>query len=127
MGWHMILILIFIFLLSANPSAQNPAKSPREGSCVRLRPERANHVWSYDFVKAMTHDGRGLRIAGDCHDHASGIATLTTGRTDPVEFSAVRIVYGKFRPQCGGGGRGRAWLRRRMSLRNGPLSKQDYR
>ena len=22
----------------------------------------ANHVWSYDFVKAMTHDGRGLRI-----------------------------------------------------------------
>jgi len=32
------------------------------GSCVRLRPERANEVWSYDFVKAMTHDGRGLRI-----------------------------------------------------------------
>ena len=26
------------------------------------RPERANHVWSYDFVKAMTHDGRALRI-----------------------------------------------------------------
>jgi hypothetical protein len=22
-----------------------------DGSCVRLRPERANHVWSYDFVK----------------------------------------------------------------------------
>src|ERR1017187_8903993 len=22
----------------------------------------ANHVWSYDFVKAMTHDGRALRI-----------------------------------------------------------------
>jgi putative transposase len=33
-----------------------------DGSCVRLRPERANHVWSYDFVKAMTHDGRALRI-----------------------------------------------------------------
>ena len=29
---------------------------------MRLRPERANHVWSYDFVKAMTHDGRALRI-----------------------------------------------------------------
>jgi len=27
-----------------------------DGSCVRLRPERANHVWSYDFVKAMTDD-----------------------------------------------------------------------
>jgi putative transposase len=33
-----------------------------DGSCVRLRPERANHVWAYDFVKAMTHDGRTLRL-----------------------------------------------------------------
>src|ERR1017187_4551445 len=33
-----------------------------DGSCVRLRPERANQVWSYAFVKAMTHDGRALRI-----------------------------------------------------------------
>jgi putative transposase len=33
-----------------------------DGSCVRLRPERANHVWSYDFVSALTHDGRTLRI-----------------------------------------------------------------
>jgi putative transposase len=32
------------------------------GSCVRLRPERANHVWSYDFVSAVTHDGRTLRL-----------------------------------------------------------------
>ena len=33
-----------------------------DGSCVRLRPERANHVWSYDFVSAMTHDGRTIRM-----------------------------------------------------------------
>jgi transposase InsO family protein len=33
-----------------------------DGSCVRLRPERANHVWSYDFVSALTHEGRTLRI-----------------------------------------------------------------
>ena len=33
-----------------------------DGSCVRLRPEHANHVWSYDFVSAMTHDGRTLRL-----------------------------------------------------------------
>ena len=33
-----------------------------DGSCVRLRPERANQVWSYDFVSAMTHDGRTLRL-----------------------------------------------------------------
>lgn len=33
-----------------------------DGSCVRLRPTHANDVWSYDFVKARTHDGRGFRI-----------------------------------------------------------------
>ena len=33
-----------------------------DGSCVRLRPERGNHVWSYDFVSARTHDGRTLRL-----------------------------------------------------------------
>ena len=33
-----------------------------DGSCVRLRPEHENHVWSYDFVHANTHDGRTLRL-----------------------------------------------------------------
>lgn len=33
-----------------------------DGSCVRLRPERANQVWSYDFVSARTHEGRTLRL-----------------------------------------------------------------
>jgi putative transposase len=46
-----------------------PAKQPKrsrlwlnDGSCVRLRPERPNHVWSYDFVEAQTHDGRKIRL-----------------------------------------------------------------
>jgi transposase InsO family protein len=33
-----------------------------DGSCVRLRPERPNHVWSYDFVEDRTHDGRKFRL-----------------------------------------------------------------
>jgi hypothetical protein len=47
-----------------------PAKQPKkgrlwlnDGSCVRLRPERPNHVWSYDFVEDRTHDGRKFRLA----------------------------------------------------------------
>ena len=32
-----------------------------DGSCVRLRPERPNHVWSYDFVQDRTADGRAYR------------------------------------------------------------------
>src|ERR671916_988141 len=33
-----------------------------DGSCVRLRPERPNHVWAYDFVEGRTRDGRKFRI-----------------------------------------------------------------
>ncbi len=33
-----------------------------DGSCVRCRAERPNHVWSYDFVQDRTHDGRAFRM-----------------------------------------------------------------
>ena len=33
-----------------------------DGSCVRKRAGRPNHVWSYDFVFERTHDGRPLRM-----------------------------------------------------------------
>ena len=46
-----------------------PQKQPKrsrlwltDGSCIRLRPQYKNHVWSYDFVAFRTHDGRGLKI-----------------------------------------------------------------
>src|SRR6186713_1267971 len=32
------------------------------GLAIRLRPERPNHVWSYDFVEDRTHDGRKYRM-----------------------------------------------------------------
>ena len=46
-----------------------PQKQPRrgrlwlaDGSCIRLRPAYKDHVWSYDFVHARTHDGRAFRL-----------------------------------------------------------------
>ena len=46
-----------------------PSKQPKkrclflnDGSCIRLRPEYKNHVWSYDFVEDKTMDGRKLRF-----------------------------------------------------------------
>ena len=33
-----------------------------DGSSLRLRPERPNHVWSYDFGADRTQDGRSFRI-----------------------------------------------------------------
>jgi putative transposase len=35
---------------------------PNDGSCIRLQPERRNHVWNYDFVEARTNDRRSLRL-----------------------------------------------------------------
>ena len=33
-----------------------------DGSCLRMRPEHRNHVWSYDFVSDRTVDGRPLKM-----------------------------------------------------------------
>ncbi len=45
-----------------------PSRQPRkgrlwlnDGSCMRLRAEYPNHVWSYDFVHHRTDDGRAFR------------------------------------------------------------------
>ncbi len=46
-----------------------PKKQPRrgrlwlnDGSCIRLKPEHKDHVWSYDFILARTADGRPLKM-----------------------------------------------------------------
>ncbi len=46
-----------------------PQKQPKrgrlwlnDGSCLRLKPEHPNHVWSYDFVEDRTHDRRKIRM-----------------------------------------------------------------
>lgn len=33
-----------------------------DGSCMRLRADRPNHVWSYDFVEDRTQDGKKFRM-----------------------------------------------------------------
>jgi len=46
-----------------------PKKQPKrsrlwlnDGSCIRLRPEHKDHVWSYDFVMDRTENGRAFKI-----------------------------------------------------------------
>ena len=46
-----------------------PKKQPKrrcvwlnDGSCIRLRPDHKDHVWSYDFMIARTADGKAFRI-----------------------------------------------------------------
>jgi len=53
-----------------------PQKQPKrgrlwlnDGSCIRLRPEYRNHVWSYDFMADRTSDGRPLKIFTVIDEH----------------------------------------------------------
>lgn len=58
-----------VFSIWQREGLKVPQKQPRrsrlwlvDGSCIRLRPEFKNHVWSYDFVSEQTHDGRKIKI-----------------------------------------------------------------
>ena len=50
-----------------------------DGWCVRLRPERPNHVWSDGFVSTYTHDGRTVRMLN------LGLFTLSQSLEDEGE------------------------------------------
>jgi transposase InsO family protein len=54
-----------------------PQKQPKkgrlwldDGSCIRLRAEYTNHVWSYDFVHHRTDDGRVFRTLNVLDEHS---------------------------------------------------------
>ena len=64
-----------------------PRKQPKrgrlwlnDGSCVRLRPERRDHVWSYDFVSERTHDGRPLRLLTILDEYSRECLAIRVGR-----------------------------------------------
>ena len=64
-----------------------PSKQPKrgrlwlnDGSCVRLRPEHPNHVWSYDFVEDRTHDGRKYRMLNVVDEFTRECLAIRVGR-----------------------------------------------
>ena len=64
-----------------------PARQPKrgrlwlnDGSCVRLRPERANHVWAYDFVEDRTRDGRKIRLLNVVDEFTRECLLIRVGR-----------------------------------------------
>ena len=64
------------------PQKQRPRRRLwlNDGSCILLRPKRANHVWSYDFVSARTHDGRKLRILSLIDEYTRECLALRVSR-----------------------------------------------
>jgi putative transposase len=72
-----------------------PAKQPKkgrlwlhDGSCLRLRPEHPNHVWSYDFVEDRTHDGRKYRMLNVIDEFTRECLAIRVGR----KLNSVDVV-----------------------------------
>ena len=64
-----------------------PQKQPKrgrlwlnDGSCIRLRPEYRNHVWSYDFVMDTTDDGRPFRMLNVIDEYTRECLAIQVGR-----------------------------------------------
>lgn len=67
-----------------------------DGSCIRLRAEHKNHVWSYDFVEDKTVDGRKIRFLNiiDEHTHEclNSIPRRSWRNNDVIEVLADLFV-----------------------------------
>ena len=86
-----------------------PARQPRrgrlwlnDGSCIRLRPERRNHVWAYDFVRVRTRDGRAVRLLAAIDEYTREFLAIRAGRSirssDVVEALA-ELMTGRGVPE----------------------------
>ena len=76
-----------------------------DGSCIRLRPQQRNHVWSYDFVEDRTHDGRKYRMLNvlDEFSHeclAVRVARRLNDRCDRRSVRAVHLDHSAGADQC---------------------------
>ena len=64
-----------------------PMKQPKkgrlwlnDGSCIRLRPEHRNHVWSCDFVHCRTDDGKAFRTLNIIDEYSRECLAIRVGR-----------------------------------------------
>lgn len=77
-----------------------PQKQPKrgrlwlnDGSCLRLRPEHPDHVWSYDFVAARTHDGRPLRMLTVLDEYSRECLAIDVARGLKADDVLERLTY----------------------------------
>jgi hypothetical protein len=62
-----------------------------DGSCIRLRPQHRNHVWSYDFVEPQTHDGRKLRLMALIDEFTRECLAIRVARR--INSFGVRLLF----------------------------------
>jgi len=51
-----------------------------DGSCIRRRPERQNHLWSFDFMAERTHDCRPLKLLNIVDEYTRECLTIHVER-----------------------------------------------
>ena len=64
-----------------------PKKQPKrarlwlnDGSCIRLRPQHKDHIWSYDFVATRTADGRAVRLLNIIDEYTRECLSIRVAR-----------------------------------------------
>ena len=64
-----------------------PQKQPKrgrlwlnDGSCIRLKPEHTDHVWSYDFVTDRTTNGKAFRMLNIIDEFTRECLSITVNR-----------------------------------------------
>ena len=81
-----------------------PQKQPKrkrlwlnDGSCIRLKPQFKDHVWSYDFVATRTEDGLPLRILTLIDEYTRECLALKVARRlrsqDVLEQLGILFIY----------------------------------
>lgn len=83
-----------------------PKKQPKrarlwlnDGSCIRLKPQHKDHVWSYDFMATRTADGRAVRLLNIIDEYTRECLSIRVARrirSEDVleELSNLFIVRG---------------------------------
>ena len=77
-----------------------PKKQPKrgrlgfhDGSCIRLRPQYKDHVWTYDFVHARTHNGRPLRMLMLVDEYTRECLSIDVARRLSSEDVLERLTW----------------------------------
>jgi transposase InsO family protein len=64
-----------------------------DGSCIRLRPMFANHVWSYDFVMDRTGDGKTLKFLNIIDEYTRECLSITVQRSLKAQDVSDVLFY----------------------------------
>jgi transposase InsO family protein len=77
-----------------------PKKQPKrkrlwlnDGSCVRLRPAYRDHVWSYDFMRERTREGRAFRILTLIDEYSRECLSIDVARRLDSDHVLERLTW----------------------------------